>query len=125
MQKGENMKIYLSGPMTGIVNANASLFDRAKFRLVEEGNTVFSPVDNDRARGMVFNFDRPVLLSDLPRGVTINILLADDLRWICRYAEAIALLPGWEKSKGALAEKYTGEALGLTIMVLGKRFTDV
>jgi Domain of unknown function (DUF4406) len=118
------MKIYLSGPMTGIVNANAPLFDRAKDRLSGQLHTVFSPVDNDRSHGMVFNLDRPVTRADLPPGVTINMLLGEDLAWICKEADAIALLPGWENSKGALAEKYTAEALGLTIMVLGKRYTD-
>jgi hypothetical protein len=38
------------------------------------------------------------------------------LAWICKEADAVYLLKGWEKSKGALAEKATAEALGLEVM---------
>ena len=45
-----------------------------------------------------------------------------DTKWICENADAIALLPGWEKSSGANAELALGKALGLTYMVLGKEY---
>ena len=117
------MRIYLSGPMTGMYEANAPLFDRAAARLRAEGHEVFSPIDNDRRHGVRFDLHRAHSSADFPEGVTVRVLLGDDLAWICAHAEAVALLPGWEKSEGALAERQTAKALGLTIMELGKAYT--
>jgi hypothetical protein len=44
--------------------------------------------------------------------------LADDTKFICLEADAIALLPGWENSKGAKAELALSEALGHKVMYL-------
>jgi hypothetical protein len=38
--------------------------------------------------------------------------------WICTVADGMAMLPGWEKSKGAVAEKALADALGLHVMYL-------
>jgi hypothetical protein len=111
------MNVYLSGPMTGIPNYNFPAFDYAAAKLREEGHEVFSPADNDRKYGLTGDTTVP-----FPPGVTLRTLLGDDMQWICSTAEVIALLPGWEKSKGATAEKATGDALGLTTWVLGKRY---
>ena len=47
-----------------------------------------------------------------------------DTEWICRHADAVALLPGYERSFGALAEKALAEALGLTVIILGKEYIN-
>ena len=44
--------------------------------------------------------------------------LKDDLEFICLEADGIALLPGWENSKGAAAERATAIALGLHVMTI-------
>lgn len=111
------MRIYLSGPMTGIDKYNFPAFDFAAAKLRGEGHEVFSPADNDRKYGLVGDTTQP-----FPPGVTLNVLLLDDLTFICQVAEAIALLPGWEKSKGAASELATAKALGLTIIELGRKY---
>jgi hypothetical protein len=41
-----------------------------------------------------------------------------DLEFVCSHAEAVALLPNWTTSKGAIAEKAVAEALDLKVMYL-------
>ena len=120
------MKIYLAGPMRGIANFNFPAFDYAAERLRQRGFTVFSPAERDRkAYG--------ASIEDNPTGdegkvanpaCTINDCMSADCEWICRHADAIALLPGWEKSSGANAELALAKALGLTVIHLGKEFVQ-
>ena len=53
-------------------------------------------------------------------GFSLREALAADTRYICLEAEAIALLPGWEFSKGAVAEKCLAEALGHKVLFIHK-----
>lgn len=48
----------------------------------------------------------------------MRVALGVDLGWICAEADAVALLPGWERSKGATAERAAAVALGLEIIEL-------
>lgn len=113
------MKIYLSGPMTGYAFYNFPAFDYAaeKLRKMPGVSYVFSPADNDRKYGLTGDPSVP-----FPQGVTVGTLLRDDTAFICMEADVVALLPGWEKSKGALAELALADALGLTTWKLGKEF---
>ena len=120
------MKIYLAGPMRGYTNFNFPAFDRAAKRLRAQGHDVFSPADNDRTTIGSEPPDNATGDEDqLARetNYTINDALAADTTYICREAKAVALLPGWETSTGAQAERALGVALGLTIIILGKEYT--
>jgi hypothetical protein len=119
------MKIYLAGPMRGYPNFNFPAFDYAAERLRQEGHLVFSPADHDRSVDPRIE-DNPTGDEDLAAKVTgfsIRDALAADTSWICNEADAIALLPGWEKSSGATAERALAVALGLSIIILGKEYT--
>lgn len=111
------MKVYLSGPMSGYDYYNFPMFDYAADLLRAEGHEVFSPADNDRVRGLTGRVDVP-----FPPGVNVNVLLKDDLTYILDEAEIIALLPGYEKSLGAGSEIATANAIGLSTMILGRRY---
>ena len=112
------MKIYLAGPMRNIQNFNFPAFDLAAERLRAQGYEVFSPADHDReVYGEQIETD--------PTGFDIRDALRADTGWICRHADAVALLPGWQASMGARAESALAEALGLTLIILGKEYTDV
>lgn len=93
-------RTYISGPMTGIPDLNRSAFHAAAEKLRQQGFTVFNPA--------AANLE----------GWSLRKILAYELEWICREAEAIALLPGWENSKGVAAELATAKAIGLEIIHL-------
>ena len=91
--------IYISGPMTGIDNLNRDMFDEAESLLLECGENPINP----------HNF---------PKQETYDDYLMIDLEMIAMAADAIALLPGWEKSNGAKKELAAAISLGLEIILL-------
>ena len=111
------MKLYLAGPMTGIEHYNFPAFDAAAKQLREARHTVFNPAENDRENG----FDATGLKGTeaAEHGFDLRTALKQDLSWICDHAEGIALLPGWEESKGARAEVALGHALGIEAWLHG------
>ena len=119
------MKLYLAGPMRGYPNFNFPAFDYAAAKLRAQGHEVFSPAERDRE---TYGAEIEINLTGDETKVTnpactINDCMAADCEWICRNADAIALLPGWEKSSGANAELALVKALGLTQIILGKKYT--
>ena len=117
------MKIYLAGPMRGIPRFNFPAFDEAAKLLREQGHSVFSPADHDRQK---YGTKLEEIAGDdeavAALGFNIRHALAVDTQYICLHAEAIALLPGWERSRGAMAEWTLAKALGLTIIILGSDY---
>lgn len=116
------MKIYLAGPMRGIPEFNFPAFHRWTKMLREEGHEVFSPAEHDNERHGADISKGNETGSEAHATATYNFnireALAADLAWICAEAEAIALLPGWETSRGARAEFETANALGLNFIYL-------
>ena len=116
------MKLYLAGPMRGYPAFNFPAFMEAAANLRKEGHIVFNPAEKDIERyGTDISADNPTGDQDIAVekfGFSLRDALAMDLDYICRHADGIALLPGWEGSKGAKAEKATADALGLQIIYL-------
>jgi Domain of unknown function (DUF4406) len=118
------MKIYLAGPMRGVPNFNFPAFDYAAKLLRDEGHEVFSPAERDRkAYGADIENNPTGDESKVSNaGCTINDCMLADTAWICQHADTVALLPGWERSSGANAELALAKALGISMMILGKRY---
>lgn len=117
------MKIYLAGPMRGIPEFNYPAFHVGAAKLRAEGHFVFSPAERDIERhgGVDISKGNETGSNDravAEHGFNIREALKDDMVFICLEADAIALLPGWENSKGAQAERATAIALGLIVRVL-------
>jgi len=99
--------IYIAGPMRGYPKFNFPAFDEAKEELSKNWN-VISPADIDRAAG--FSED-----GDEPDSTMLRNMIERDLDAIIWKCDAIALLPGWQRSRGAKVEKALAEFLGLEI----------
>jgi hypothetical protein len=116
------MKIYVAGPMRGIPEFNFPAFNGAAALLRAQGHTVFNPAEKDNERHGTDiskgNATGDEAQATKEHGFNLREALALDLDFICREADAIALLPGWERSKGATAEKATADALGLMVISL-------
>lgn len=116
MTKG---KVYLAGPMSNIPQFNFPAFMEADKKLTAEGWEVFNPAKADIERyGTDFSESCPTGSHDeanVAAGtpVTYRDCLRVDLNYILDHANAIALLPGWEQSKGVKAELALSQCLGL------------
>ena len=112
------MKLYVSGPMSGMESFNIPAFDQAARRLRRMGHEVVSPAELDHPE-----FRMACIGSDgktiPPGGETWGTLLARDVKLLADDGiEGIVVLPGWTQSRGALLETYVGRLCGLPIYKL-------
>lgn len=114
------MKVYLAGPMTGIPHFNYPAFDAGAAALRADGHQVFNPAELDRETygKDISNPTGCAETATKDHGFDRRAALKAGLAWICDNADAIALLPGWESSTGANAERALARALGLQIIEL-------
>ena len=91
--------IYVSGPMTGMPDLNFPAFHTAARMLREQGHQVRNPAEVGEQLGLQW-----------------EDYMRKDLRLLCD-CDAIYLLPGWEKSKGAHLELHIAHRLGLEVML--------
>lgn len=106
------MKIYIAGPMSGLKAFNFHAFDAAAEHLFAIGHEVISPAELDapefRERVMGANGTEKDLLGEWGNCLARDVkLITDD------GVEALALLPGWWKSRGANLEAVVGLLNGL------------
>jgi hypothetical protein len=95
------MTVYISGPITGIADFNRHAFSRAVNRLKSWGHDPVSPFDVSTYH---------------PDKAWIDYML-DDIPAMLR-CEAVAVLPGWLRSRGARIEVALAWALGIKIVFL-------
>lgn len=100
--------------MTGYEEYNFPAFNTAAKHLRDQGHVVFNPAENDLVR-----YGEDFLLH--PERFNLRETALDDLLWIARYAEAIVVLPGWDKTRptsGVRAEIAVAGWLGLEVIFL-------
>jgi hypothetical protein len=93
------MKLYLCGKMTGVPEYNFPAFHKAAANLRSAGHEVLNPAEidgGDTTKPWEYYMRKDLLM----------LLLV----------EAIAVLPGWETSRGANLEVTVGRALKLPIL---------
>lgn len=118
------MKIYLAGKMTNVPYFNFPAFNAAAYTLRRQGHEVFNPAERDIERhgGVDISANNSAGSRELAvreHGFSIREALADDCEYLCKEADAIAMLPGWETGRGSRAEWHLALALGLKILYLG------
>ena len=94
------MRIYISGPMTGIPEFNFPAFNQAATRLRGCGLDVVNPAE--------INKDTTMSWEDCMRA---------DIKALCD-CDTIVMLPGWENSKGAHLEVHIAHRLGIRVLGL-------
>jgi hypothetical protein len=122
-------RIYLAGGMSGIPHFNFPTFHKASAHLRSLGYEVFSPAEADIARHGGIDISKGnktgcVKEAEANYGFSLRSALAEDTAFICNSATTIALLPGWENSRGANAEWSLAKALGLEIIYLSPEDFD-
>jgi hypothetical protein len=115
------VKIYVAGPMRGYPEFNFPAFNEATAKLRAEGHDVFNPAERDIERHGGVDISKGNEAGDERiaaemHGFSLREALAEDMAYICREADAIYMLPGWQQSKGASAEYATARALGLVLL---------
>lgn len=91
------MKVYISGPMTGLKDNNLPAFNRAAKDLREAGYEVINPAD--------------VVLGE---GATWLDYMREALRGLA-CADGVALLDDWHHSRGACLEGHIAHGLFLPV----------
>ena len=90
-------RVYISGPMTGLPELNFPTFREAANELRRLGWEVVNPAE-----------------LQIEAGATWEACMRADIKALCD-CDTIALLPGWEKSKGAHLELHIAHRLGMEV----------
>lgn len=92
--------IYVSGPMTGYPEANYPAFHRAERSLIAAGHRVLNPARHEVDPTKTWQDYMRLALHDVAE------------------CTAVALLDGWEHSRGARLEVRVARGLGLPVQYL-------
>lgn len=101
-ERGEDMTIYVAGPMTGLPGLNFDAFYAAEQVLQEQGHRVLNPARIGVIDGFRNWRDYWPLNEAMLRG-----------------ADAVYMLRGWENSPGAFREHAWATENGLTVLKEG------
>lgn len=101
-------KVYIAGPMTWIPQFNYPAFDKSAAKLRSEGLQVWSPaeVDNEEIRKLALASKTGAPGDASPNGETWGDFLAQDIKIVSDIVDAVVVIPGWSKSKGARLETF-------------------
>ena len=95
------MRVYLSGPMSGIELFNFPAFNDTAAKLRSAGYEVINPAEVNTDQSMSW-----------------EQCLRMDIKHLCD-CDAIALMPGWTDSKGAHLELHIAHRIGLKVLFVG------
>lgn len=114
---GEIATVYISGPMTGLPRFNYPAFRAGTRFLRDMGFEVYCPTERPGEDGSVLDttgMDGTERLD--PSRFDLRAAFADYSHFITTEADAVAVLPGWQRSKGAMGEVMLARAIGLPVI---------
>lgn len=117
MNDREHLAWYVCGPMTGKPRFNYPLFDIVTAHLRLNNDEVVSPTELDSVEMQAVaraSLDGAPTQMAVQTGETWGDVLARDVRLIEKEIGHFALLPGWERSRGARLEVFVGLLVGVT-----------
>lgn len=112
-------RVYIAGPMSGLPGLNFPAFNAEAARLRALGYVVINPAEiNDGAPALPFSSMTPAE----QRAHWRSAMKADIAMML--NCDAIALLPGWESSRGAQLEKRIADELGMKVCMATHIFDE-
>ena len=93
------MRVYISGPMTGLPGLNYDEFNHKAILFRTWGHEVSNPTEQ------------------VGEGKTWSEFLKGDLVELILKCDAVYVLPGWEQSEGACLEICVAQALGIPVYI--------
>ena len=105
--EGPIRRVYVAGPMTGIVDHNFPAFNEAAKWLRGQGLEVINPAELNV--GLQADW-AACMKGDIPQLLT---------------CDTVALLPGWERSRGAQVEARLAGDLGIRVMEMAELLAEV
>jgi hypothetical protein len=110
--------LYVAGPMTGYPQFNFPAFDAAALDLRERGFTIISPAELDdpatRKTALASLDGSPS--SGVSNGETWGDFLARDVKLIADGVDGIAVISGWQNSRGARLETFVSFLCGKPVV---------
>ena len=105
------MRVYISGPISGIPDRNANSFrDGIRFMRAEAGKNpslaVINPLDIGKA--VTEKFERLGIKTE----PAWEDFMREDIKALAD-SSCVFFLPGWEKSRGAVIEHFIAQNLGI------------
>lgn len=94
------MNVYISGPISGIAELNLSAFMEAHKALEDLGHTPVNPH-----------------IKDLPADAAWQDHMRMDIKMLMD-CQGVAMLPGWENSRGAKIERQLALDLGIPVQLI-------
>lgn len=117
----EHETVYIAGPMTNRPHFNFPAFDAVALELRELGYDVSNPHDHDKDVYPGIDDAAATLIGDvIGIAAEVGFSFADAMQWDLREVarcDYICLLPEWETSTGARAERFVAEMTGSVILL--------
>lgn len=116
------MRVYVAGPMTGYPDLNFPAFHTAAATLRQRGFVVLNPAEINADHDAAFEAFLATVTGDEAREKARvahwRACMKRDIAALVT-CDGIALLPGWERSRGATLEHHNATQLGLVVETLG------
>ncbi len=108
------VSVYIAGPISGIENGNKEQFKKYQDKFIDLNFYVVNPHDLHSDEDTEFMNDR-LKFGQITEKEHHGYFMRIDLHHMCK-CDLVAVLPGWEKSKGANIEVRTANDINIPVI---------